>query len=292
MLLPQQKLLAAILISSLFTAGCLNNTVKQFGKLRRIQAELTDRFGDEISLHVSDGKSIGTLTVAYINSRLNYRSQTERSKRAEETAKIVYAHYANSTLLTSVFVIFLRRETEFFVFHQSYTVDEYGYEREGQQIRLAAAYLPSPPPDSEITAGYAATEGKTDISTASTLQLDGEPGGYGMTVMPHFRLVGDASRRRALPPEEVSFYVASYSKKPRFSEPVPVEFIADGSPVMQGTATFTGNDAQYCSIKVSYSAFRKMATAKEVAIKLGAKEYPLTPEQIQLLSKMDAYVLE
>ena len=132
----------------------------------------------------------------------------------------------------------------------------------------------------------------TDVSSASTLLLDGEPGGYGLTVMPHFKVPGDARRRKAPPPEEVLFYFASYSKKPRFSETVPVEFIADSTPVLEAKATFTGNDAQYCSLKVSYSVFRKLISAEEASIKLGAREYPLTPKQRELLLKMDAYVVQ
>lgn len=72
---------------------------------------------------------------------------------------------------------------------------------------------------------------------------------------------------------------------------MPLEFIVDGTPAMQAEATFKGMDAQYCNVGVSYSVFRKIATAKAASIKLGAKEYPLTPKQLDILRKMDAYVL-
>ena len=292
MLLPQRKLLAAILISSLFTAGCLKDAVKSFGELQTLQVALTNKFGDEINVHLSQGVNRGTLSVTFINSPLNDSSRQQRALRAQETAQIVSAHYSRSTAVSWITVIFLRRQTQFVVFHRAQTLDSFVFEKDGRPTEYTAPYLPAPLTDTEITAGYSATEDRTDVSSASTLQLDGQPGGYGITVMPHFKLQGNANRRKAPPPEEVSFLVASYSRKPRFSEPVPVQFIANGKPVMQGEATFTGNDAQYCSIKMSYSVFRKLATAKEAAIKLGAREYPLTPEQLQLLAKMDAYVLE
>lgn len=292
MLLPQRKLLAAILISSLFTAGCVKDAVKSFGELQTLQVALTNKFGDEINVHLSQGVNRGTLSVTFINSPLNDSSRQQRALRAQETAQIVSAHYARSTAVSWITVIFLRRQTQFVVFHRAKTLDSFVFEKDGRPTEYTAPYLPAPLTDTEITVGYSATDDVTDVSSASTLQLDGEPGGYGITVMPHFKLQGNANRRKAPPPEEVSFLVASYSRKPRFSEPVSVQFIADGKPVMQGKAAFTGNDAQYCSIKVSYSAFRKMATAREAAIKLGAKEYPLTPEQLQVLLKMDAYVLE
>lgn len=292
MLLPRPIILAAILVSSLFTAGCLKDAFKQLGELQTLQAALTNKFGGEINVHLSEGVNRGTLSVTFINSPLNDSSRQQRALRAAEAAQIVSAHYSRSTAINWIAVVFLRRQTQFVVFHRAQTLDSFIFEKDGRPTEYTAPYLPAPLTDTEITAGYSPNDDVTDVSSASTLQLDGEPGGYGITVMPHFKLQGNANRKKAPPPEEVAFLVASYSRKPRFSEPVPVQFIADGKPVMQRAATFTGNDAQYCSIKVSYSAFRKMANAKEAAIKLGAKEYPLTPEQLQLLLKMDAYVLE
>lgn len=291
-MLPQRKLLAAILICSLLTTACLKDTVKSLSELQALQNALTNKFGEEINVHLSEGVNRGMLSVTFINSPLNDSSREQRALRADETAKFVSAHYARSTSVLAIVVVFLRRQTQFVVFHRAETVDSFGFEKDGQPNRYTYPYLPAPPPDSETTVGYSATEDTTAVSSQTMLQLDGEPGGYGITFMPRFKLFGDARRQKAEPPEEVLFDLSSYSKKPRFSESVPVEFIADGKPIMQGKATFTGNDAQYCSLKVSYSVFRKMAAAREAAIKLGAKEYPLTPEQLRILQKMDAYVLQ
>lgn len=288
-MLPDRKLLALILISSLLTASCLKDAVKSLGELQALQSKLASKFGDEISVQLNQGANQGMLSVAFINSPLNDKTREERASRADETAQIVNAHYGDSTVVSTIFVIFLRRQTRFAVFHYTQSVDDYGFERQGQQLRRAGPVWPAPRPDREITAGYSGTEDATDIS-GNTFQLDGEPGGYGITVMPHFRLPGDARRLKSPPPALVSFLISSYSKKPRFGETVPFQFIADGSPVMQGTATFGGNDAQYCSLNVPYPVFRKLVSSREVAIKLGAKTYALTPEQIELLQKMDAYI--
>lgn len=288
--LPHRKLLALLLISTLLTAGCLKDAIKSLSELQALENALRHKFGDEISLHLSEGINRGMLSVTFINSPLNDSTRQQRALRAQEAAQIVGAHYARSNAVAAIVVVFLRRKTAFAVFHRSQTLDSFGFEKDGQPNRYTSPYLPAPP-DSEITAGYSATEDATDLSSQSTLQLDGEPGGYGITFMPHLRLLGDARRTKAPPPKEVLFYFASYSKKPRFSEPVPVEFIADGKPIMQGKATFTGNDAQFSTLEVSYSVFRKMATSREAVIKLGAKEYPLTPKQLELLQKMDDHVL-
>lgn len=290
-MLPQRKLLALILISSLLTAGCIRDAVKSLSELQALRTTLTNTFGDEVSLHLSEGVNRGTLTVTFINSPLNDSTRQQRALRAQEAAQIVSAHYERSNVVTMIAVMFLRRKSLFAVFHRSQNVDTFVFEKDGQPTEYTALYLPAPTTGTEITVSHSTTDNATDVSSQSTLQLDLEPGGYGMTVMPHFRLAGDARRRKSAPPEKVLFYFASYSKKPRFSESVRIEFIADGSPIMQTTAMFTGNDAQYCSLKISYSVFRKMATAKEATIKVGAREYPLTPKQLELLQKMDNYVL-
>ena len=290
-MLPHRKLLALILISSLLTAGCLKDAFKSLSELQALENTLTNKFGDEISLHLSEGVNRGMLRVTFINSPLNDSTRQQRALRAQEAAQIVGAHYARSNAVAAIVVVFLRRKSAFAVFHRTQTLDSFGFEKDGQPTKYTSPYLPAPPTGTEITVGYSATDDVTDVTSQATLQLDLEPDGYGMTVMPHFRLFGDARREKAAPPEKVLLYFASYSKKPRFSESVPVEFIADGKPVMQGKATFTGNDAQYCSLEISYSVFRKMATAQKATIKLGAREYPLTPKQLVLLQKMDNYVL-
>lgn len=266
--------------------ACTGATVRRLGELQNLQAELTNKFGDETSLNLSDS---GMLSIVFINSRLNERPPPERARRAEETAQIVNAHYGGSTAVNAIYVLFLRRQTHFVVFHQTQTVDDYGFERQGQQLRRATPYWPVPMPDDDVTVGYSSTG--TDVSPATAFQLDGEPGGYGMTAIPHFRLPAEARGIKAPPPAEAGFYLASYSKKPRFSGPVTVEFIVDGTPALQAEATFKGIDAQYCDFSVSYLVFRKIANAKAATIKLGANEYPLTPKQLEILRKMDAYVL-
>jgi hypothetical protein len=278
--------LVLILASSLLTMACTGATVKRLGELQNLQAELTKKFGDEVSLNLTGE----ILYVAIINSRLNFDSPQQRAKRAEETAQIINAHYANSTLVTAIYVTFLLQRTRFLVIHQTLPVDEYGFARNGQQLRPLAGYWPAPLPDSEVAVGHS-SDG-TDVSPATTFQIAEEPGGYGITLLPHFRLPEEARGIKAPPPEQASFYFSSYSKKPRFSKPVPVEFIVDGMPVMQEEATFVGNDAQYCDVKVSYPVFHKVANAKAATIKLGAKEYPLTPKQLEILRKMDGYVLQ
>jgi hypothetical protein len=291
-------LLALILASSVLAAACTKAAVKQLGELQGLYTGLAKKFGDNVHVNATERAGV-ILTVTFLNSPLNGKNQVERGQRAQETAEFIKTQYSGIQSVREIWVLFVRQQTRFVIFHSRHGIDGYVFDKDAKALVLEdygpqprAGYGPAPRRDKEITAGYTSSEDATDISTASTLQIDGEPGGYGMTVLPHFKVSGDARRSAAPAPAEVSLFFASYSRKPRFSGEVPVEFITNGTPILQAKAKFTGNDAQYFNLKVSYPVFRKLITAKEVAIKLGAREYPLTPEQLAILQKMDAYVLQ
>jgi hypothetical protein len=291
---PHRLILASLLAACVLTTGCIKDAARSLGELQALNIELRNKFGEDVNVHVGQGASL-ILTITFINSALNNKTVEERGRRAQQTAQLVRTHYPRIQSVKEIWVGFVRQQRRFVFFHYSEGFEVYGFDNEGR--RLALSYNtrnnpPSPAPDARITAGYAGSSDQTDVSTAATMQLDGMPGGYGLTVMPHFQLQGDARKRQAPAPREAAFYFASYSKKPQFSEPAPIEFIADGTPVIEGKATFTGSDAQYCYFTVSYPVFRKLATASEVTIKLGAKKYTLTPEQLELLRKMDGYVVQ
>jgi hypothetical protein len=290
--------LVFILVACLLAVACTGANVKKLGELQTLYIELAKKFGDTV--HVNGAERDGViLTITYLNSPLNERDPAQRGRRAQETAEFVKTQYSGIQKVRAIWVLFMRQQTRFVIFHSSRAIDGYVFDKDAHALSLeeygpqpgSGSGLP-PRPDKDITVGYASSSDATDVSSASALQLDGEPGGYGLTFMPLFSLPGNATRTVAPAPAEVSFLMASYSKKPRFMREVPIEFIVDGAPVMQAKTTFTGNDAQYSTVKVSYSVFRKLSTAKEASIKLGAKAYPLTPEHLAILRKMDSHVLQ
>ena len=292
-MLPRRIIVALVLAASVLASGCIKDAARSLGEVQGLKNEITNRFGDEVSVQL--GRGIGTtITVTFINSALNDKTPAEREQRAQQTVHLVKAHYVRIRSVTQIWVSFVRQETRFGFFSYNEGFEVYAFDAKGERLALdlgetgmsGSAPLSHP----GITAGYAASTGETDVSTAANFQLDGEPGGYGITVLPHFRLQGDARRRQAPPPKAVSFYFASYSKTPRFGGSAPYEFIADGTPVMQGQVSFSGADAEYGFVDIPYSVFRKLIAAQGVAIKLGAREYPLTPEQLDFLQRMDAYV--
>jgi len=141
----------------------------------------------------------------------------------------------------------------------------------------------------EVTATYSRNRNESDV-LLNGIQLEGEPGGFGITVLPHYTVAGDVRARRARPPEAVAFDFRSYSDKPVFRETEPITFLADKKPVLQTTGYFFGTDVQSCTLLVPYAAFTKMIAAQQLTIKLGAKSYQLQPSEFAAMQRMGEYV--
>ncbi len=291
MRLPRTFLIV-ILISALLTAGC-GEVVKTYSDLMAVQSELTKIFGGEVNVNVRDGGDYGVMIgVYFINSPLNDRAEEARQAQATQAAHIVKASYPRMQKVRELWVGFIRKKTRFVVFHHNQIVSMHGFDNN-------AAALPTP--DNEVTfvpktnlqvtPTYDSTNDLTDISV-SGIQLEGEPGGLGVTLLPYFTVRGSVRQGTRPPPKSVELNFASYSEKPRFPQTVPITFVADGKVVHKTEGAFTGKDAQFCYLKVPYTAFRSIVGGKELLIKLGDEEFPLTPSQIRAMHAMTEYLTE
>lgn len=296
-MLSRRLFLAVILVSAITTAGCLRDAIREatktVGELMSVRNALMKKFGDEVNVTVTPNGGQSVLTVTFINSALNSKTRDERLARAKEAAQIVKASYTHPQNLRVMWIGFARMKTQLIIFHQSEMFDFFPFDRNGLPIDTGRGGDSQPAGvEMDTTVGYLSNTDESDIS-ASGIQLEGQPGGLGITVLPHFKVQGDAREQLVRPPKEVDFNFASYSEKPRFvTETTPITFIAGGKVVFTAKEKFNGNDAQFCYLAVPYSAFKKMITAGDLIIKLGDKEYPLTPRQFALLQKMDSYLIE
>ena len=287
---PHRKLLAAILISLLFASGC-KQVVKTMGELQVVHNELAKKFGENVHVRINEA-AYSVLSVTFINSVLNDKGAQDRQKRAEETAQIVKANYARIKSVKQIWVTFVRQQTRFVVFNSFEGLDGYGFDNEGRLLSTAKKNLPSATARPQTSYRYLESSNESDIS-AEGLQLEGEPGAdKGLVVLPHFTLPGRVGVGKRKPPKEVSFDFASYSDKTEFEQTTPIVFTADNEPVFKTNATFSGTNTQFCYVKVPYSTFRRMIAGKSLIIKMGAKEYSLTPRQRIALQQMTQYVQE
>lgn len=285
-MLSRRIILASILAASVLAAGCVRQAVRTMGELQALNAELAKKFNDQVHVHLAQGANL-TLTITFINSALNDKTVAERLARAQETAQIVAAHYARIASVEAIWVAFVREQTRYVVFHYSEGLEVYGFDNNGR--RLGA---PEPPADVLTGYRYLRETEESEIS-ADGLQLQGTPGGdKGLVVLPHFKVSGNVKVEKAQPPARVFFDIASYSDKQEFEPVTPIVFLADGNPVLKTQGKFEGGNTQFCYLSVAYADFRKMIAAKHLTIQLGAREYPLTPNQFAGLQKMVAVVKE
>lgn len=259
------------------------------GDVMTLQEALTKKFADEVNVHVNQGEGSLVLSVTFINSALNQKTPEERAKRAQDAAQFIKTNYRRISNVRALWIGFMRRRTRYLVFHHAQVFDFYGFDNDARPLEKpdpnSSGYAP------QTTANYLSDSDESDVFAAGIL-LEGEPGGLGLTLLPHFKTRGDFRAGKIKPPREVSIDVASYAEKPRFDETTPIVFIVDGKPVVQTKGEFTGNDAQFCYLKFSYPEFRKLIAGDNLTVKLGAKEFPLTPRQFETVKKMGEYVTE
>jgi hypothetical protein len=295
--------LAVILGFSLLTAGCLRDVVREFAKhateVNALNKELTKKFGDEVLVTMNQAGDRVALNVTFINSPLNDKTKEDRAARAQETANVVRMRYLGINSLNAIWVVFVR-ETKTFVFvDERQSVDYYGFDKQGLRVSSATSYsanTTSSGVELRTASTYIENDKETDISV-SGIQLAGKPGGNGLTLLPHFRLAGDARSINAPPPKIVTLDFASYSDHEEFPRNTRVEFIADGKSLLQTKATFTVSKTQgavneFLYLNVPYRTFRKMLDANQLSIRLNDDIYPLTPTQFATMKEMLVFVNE
>lgn len=288
-MLPRRTILALIVAAGLLTAGC-GELVKTYSDLRVVQNALTKRFNDEVAVTANHVENGVVFVVWFVNSPLNDQSDDQRLIRGAEAVKVIQGSYPHSQKVREFWVGFLRQQSRFGVFHKREIVSMRGYDKFAQPLPLPSNTGPiQPPTNIEVTPSYDPYRDVTDISV-SGLQLEGEPGGSGLTVLPAFKVRGRIGVEKSTPPKTVSLNFASYAEKPRFEQVVQISFVADGKVVLKTEGTFTGSDAQFCYLTIPYSTYRSMVSGKELLIKLGDKEYLLTPNQLSAMYAMTEYV--
>jgi len=290
---PRRLFLASILATSLLAAGCLKELARTLAETQTLTEALTKKFGEPVFVRINEAAQRVSLSVSFINSALNDKAAEDRMKRAQEVANFIKTSYSRAKNLDTIWVFFLRQKTSMVVFHQTQTVDFFGFDKDAARLITSdnVTGIASYGVELRASATYLDKTNESDIS-ASGIQLAGIPGQNGLTVLPHFRVKGDVRSAKARPPREVSLDFASYADTSQFAQITAVEFIADGKGALRTDGTFTGNKTQFCYLTVPYSAFRQMIDAKQLIIKLGDKNYPLTPNQLSVIRQMSNYVTE
>ena len=294
MLAPYRYALWILLTSCLLASGCskakdLGNTL---GALAKVRAELIKKFGEEgVDLRLNTFQNRTSISVTFVNSLLNQKTTEERAKRAQETAEIVRQHYPSIKNVSEIWVGFARVTTRLAIFHWSEVLDIHGFDNGARALRDPGT---APLDPSQPVVRYLASQNKTDISS-SGIQLEGTPE-KGVTVVPHFSVMGDVNKITPKPPHEVSLDFAAFSEKPKFPNVTKIVFLSDKKVAYSTEGQFStsklGGDmySEFLYLKVPTAAFLKITSGNTVKIKLNEHEYTLTESQVLQVQRMSDYL--
>jgi hypothetical protein len=284
-----------VLVICLLSYGC--RTAKDIGttlgELTTVRAELIKKFGEDVNLHIYTFQHQTNISVTYVNSSLNLKTTEERAKRAQETAEIVRQYYPSIKNVSEIWVGFMRVTTRLVVFHWSEMIEVRGFDNEARALR-APDTAPLDPDPNRPGVRYSANQNKTEISGRG-IQLEGTSE-KGVTVFPHFSVVGDANKTRPKPPNEVMLDFAVFSGKPKFPNLTKIVFLSDNKIVYRTEGQFSTSKiaddtySEFLYLKVPTAAFLKILSGRIVTIKLNEHEYMLTESQILQIQGMSDYL--
>jgi hypothetical protein len=274
---PTRTISILILSFSLLWQACATNIGKTLGRLAAVRADITKKFGDEVYVHESTFEKSTAVFINFINSPLNDKTDELRAARAQETAQIVKAHYPSTYEIDFISVGFIRERTRFLVINYREGVASFQFDRNAKPILMPGSDS-GEPSGLNPTARYSPTQNKTDVSVS--LQLDRGPGS-GVTLVPHFSVLGDANQQPSTPPKEAMFDVASYSATRKFPQDTKLIILVDGEKIVEKDVSFSsskaadGQTAEFLYVTFPYEAFPKIGKGNEVTIEIAPYKYTL-----------------
>lgn len=292
MLTVSRSSLSIILASCLLASGC--NAAKQLqkslGELEIVRTELISKFGEQnVDIRLNNFQNLTSIAVVYTNSPLNQKSGEERAKRAQATAGIVRQLYPSIKNVSQIWIMFTRVTTRLVIFNYSEMLDSHGFDNQARALAGAAALDSSQP-----GVYYRASQNQTDIA-GGNIQLEGTPD-MGVTMIPHFSVVGDVNKITPKPPDKVALDFAAFSEKPRFPNITTLGFYADEKIVYHTEVQFSTSKvsenlySEFLYLEVSTAVFLKIASGSVIKIRLNEREYTLTETQNLKIQRMADYL--
>jgi hypothetical protein len=143
---------------------------------------------------------------------------------------------------------------------------------------------------------FSAARNETDVSI-TRLQLEGDMN-HGIALVPHFTFKGNLRDSNRIAPDSVVFDFASYADRKVFPADAKLDIRCDEVVVFSGSARLLspqdsaseGSTAQFLTAQIPFAQFSKMGKARQVRLKLEIKDFDLSPEDIDSLREMSAYL--
>ena len=303
MKLIRRQTALAICLGMACLSACSSGLFKQLSEIAKLRQELMDKYQEkEINVHLQND---AYLTISMVNSPLNEADDAARGARAADVAKFVAKRLPSIQQLKSIWIVFVKSETRFVVFHYSRSLGAFVFNNRGESIRPGEPQLTTTtnttttdndPLSPSVKFNQARNE--TDISLIR-IQLAGDTD-HGIALVPYYTAQGDARGpgRSATAPRLVTFDFASYADRPIFSADSKLEITCDGARGFSGNAHLLkpqesgseGSKAQFLMAEIPFDQFVKIGEAHQVQMKLNDQKYDLSPEAIAALKRMAGFV--
>jgi hypothetical protein len=286
--------LASSMALALSVSACNLHFVKSMAAAARLQQALEKRFrGESINVNVTNA----SVTVGFINSPLNEKSDEDRRLRALDTALFTRDSYTEMQSINELWVVFLKQESKNIVLKTTEFVDSFGFSKNAQLLgteprELGPGNLPLQPQIIPYT-----DSNQTEVSLADMKLQTTEQDEVSLSVL--YTVPGQIDKANlGKPPDTVRFRFSVFSETDHVSGETAVEFFSDDKSVFKtmgkyedSTAT-DGRYLDYLAVNVSYNQFRRLTDGSKVRFELGNHAYTITEEQLGAMRKMRSYVRE
>ena len=285
-------LLVLCLASCLFQ-GC-SGLRKSLGEIAIVQAEIANKFGEQVSVHEKTFNHSTTIVVNFVNSALNEKSEDERALRAKQTAEIVKARHPSIARIDAIWINFFRVQTRYLVITYTQGISSFGFDRDAKAL---AEPKNSAPHQTSLTprANYLPAQQTTEVSVE--LLLEGSASS-GLSMFPHFSVRGDATKRPSEAPDIVTFDFASYSPQPKFPDTTNIVIEVDNKTVIDRDVRFSaskvadGQVAEFLYLPIPYKTFIEICRGNQLTITIGKSKYAIDRIQFFAIKNMNAYVIQ
>jgi len=277
--------------------------LKSLTALNALRQQLIRKYHDDVAVNLQNSRY---LSIVFVNSSLNKQEPAQRALRAQDTARFVALNFEAIKTIDQVWISFMDSETRAIFLHYNRVIDSFGFDRNGASLdsvtmRDNAPVYEESKKETDARAPvchFLTASNETDISV-TRLQLEGSVK-HGIALVPHFKVAGNACvpGTATPPPEYVVLDFASYADKRLFEGNAALEIYCDDRLALKGNAQLiptaeSGIEesiGQYLSARVSFKLLKRMATAKQVRIVLGSKQFQLLPDDVTALARMTGYV--
>ncbi|MDX6575102.1 MAG: hypothetical protein QOE96_1055 [Blastocatellia bacterium] len=286
--MPSRLIRSAFIILMLCLCACSTETVKSLRDLSQLRQQLIDRYHEQ---DISANQNSRFLFITFVNSPLNQKNQIDRARRAQDTATFTALNYPAIKGIESIEISFVASESRFFVYRYTRNLGSFLFDRNGV-AEDSRGFKEDP---RRPVLRFNSVRNETDVSI-TRLQLEGDTT-QGIALVPHFSFKGNVNDANRSAPDSVVFDFASYAARKLFPGDASLDIRCDEIVVFSGNAHLLlpdsasqGSTAQFLTAQIPVAQFSMIGKAHQVNLKLGNKNFALSPEDIDALRALISYL--